>query len=140
MAGAGSEALRASASIIVGRLMQQPKGREIYHHRLVAAMSTVPLSDIDTLTQHFDAFYERSEFNDLYRDRMNMQGIVTLERLANLDRRTVTILCDRDEVGMLREILRPFGRARQSISPPSTPICWPVLKFRFDIGYDFRCI
>ena len=122
-----------SASII-GRLMQQPKGREIYH-RLVASMSSVPLSDIDTLADYFNNFYDKSGPTDSYIERMNMQGIVTLERLANLERRSITILTDKDEVGMLREILKPFDELGINLTAiDSHLLAGPQL--RFDIGYD----
>ena len=77
------------SAAIIGRLMDQPRGREIYH-RFAASLSNVPLSDIDTLTSLFRGFYDTTSPSEPYMEKMNMQGIVTLERLANLE--TVSII------------------------------------------------
>lgn len=122
-----------SASIIT-RLLQQPKGREIFD-RLAAALTSVPLKDLQKLTEHFNTFYNEATPSDIYRDQMNMQGIVTLERLANLDRRSITILTEQDRVGMLREILEPFDDLGINLNAiDSHLLAGP--KLRFDIGYD----
>lgn len=121
-----------SASII-GRLMNQPRGREIYH-RFTASLSAVPLSDTGTLTKLFKDFYTTTSPSEPYLEKMNMQGIVTLERLANLERRSISILTEKDEVGMLREILRPFEELGINISAIDSHKVEETL--RFDIGYD----
>lgn len=121
------------SAAIIGRLMDQPRGREIYH-RFVASLSSVPLSDIGTLTTLFRGFYESASPSDFYMDKMNMQGIVTLERLANLERRSISILTEKDEVGMLREILRPFEELSINISAIDSHKVDGTI--RFDIGYD----
>ena len=121
------------SAAIIGRLMNQPRGREIYH-RFVASLSSVPLSDIGTLTELFRGFYESTSPGEHYMDKMNMQGIVTLERLANLERRSISILTEKDEVGMLREILRPFEELGINISAIDSHKVEETL--RFDIGYD----
>ena len=118
---------------IIGRLMDQPRGREIYH-RFASALSNVPLSDISTLTDLFRGFYDTTAPSKPYMNKMNMQGIVTLERLANLERRSLSILTEKDEVGMLREILRPFEELGINISAIDSHLTDGTL--RFDIGYD----
>lgn len=122
-----------SASII-NRLIQQPKGREIFD-RLSASLTSVPLKDNEMLADLFNSFYLKSTPSEIYRDQMNMQGIVTLERLANLDRRSITILTEQDRVGMLREILEPFDELGINLNAiDSHLLAGP--KLRFDIGYD----
>ena len=59
---------------------------------------------------------------------------MTLERLANLERRSLSILTEKDEVGMLREILRPFEELGINISAIDSHLTDGTL--RFDIGYD----
>ncbi len=121
------------SAAIIGRLMDQPRGREIYH-RLSASLSNVPLSDIDTLSDLFHNFYDTTSPSEPYMEKMNMQGIVTLERLANLERRSISILTEKDEVGMLREILRPFEELGINITAIDSHKIEDTL--RFDLGYD----
>ncbi|MEM7801911.1 MAG: prephenate dehydrogenase dimerization domain-containing protein [Chloroflexota bacterium] len=122
-----------SASII-DRLLHQPKGREIFD-RLAATLTSLPLKDGERMADLFNSFYLKSSPSDIYRDRMNMQGIVTLERLANLERRSITIMTEQDRVGMLREILEPFDELGINLNAiDSHLLAGP--KLRFDIGYD----
>ncbi len=121
-----------SASII-SRLMHQKTGIDIYA-RLVKRLSSVYDQDATELTQLFDKFYEKTQPSDLYQERMNQQGIITLERLANLDQRSLSILTEKDEVGMLRKILKPFEDLGINITAIDSHLFGKTL--RFDIGYD----
>ncbi|MEM7348967.1 MAG: prephenate dehydrogenase dimerization domain-containing protein, partial [Chloroflexota bacterium] len=121
-----------SASII-GRLLQQPAGVDIYA-RLVKRLSSVYDQDVEELTTLFTRFYEETQPSDYYRERMNQQGIITLERLANLEQRSLSILTEKDEVGMLRKILKPFEDLGINITAIDSHLFGKTL--RFDIGYD----
>ena len=121
-----------SASII-GRLLRQPSGLDIYA-RLVKRLSSVYDQELDELTALFDRFYDSIQPTDVYQERMNQQGIITLERLANLEQRSVSILSEKDEVGMLRKILKPFEDLDINITAIDSHLRGKTL--RFDIGYD----
>ena len=121
-----------SASII-GSLMRQPTGIDIYA-RLVKRLSSVYGQEDAELTTLFNRFYEKNPLSDPDRERMNQQGIVTLERLANLERRSLSILTEKDEVGMLRKILKPFEDLGINITAIDSHLFGKTL--RFDIGYD----
>ena len=121
-----------SASII-GRLMHQPAGVDIYA-RLIKRLSSVYDQDASELTELFGRFYEKTQPSAPYQDRMNQQGIITLERLANLERRSISIFTEKDEVGMLRKILQPFEDLGINITAIDSHLFGKTL--RFDIGYD----
>lgn len=121
-----------SASII-GQLLQQDKGREIYQ-RLMIALQHAPLQDLTDMSAKFDSFYDNSQLTDDYMTRMNRQGIVTLERLANLSRRSITIISTKDHVGLLREILEPFDQLGINLNAIDSHL--EDKSIRFEIGYD----
>ena len=123
---------QVSASII-SHLLHQKAGIDIYA-RLIQQLSSVYNQNVEELTTRFNSFYEQTRPSQIYQERMNQQGIVTLERLANLDRRSVSILTERDEVGMLRKILHPFENLNINISAIDSHLVDG--KLRFDIGYD----
>ncbi|MCB0028404.1 MAG: hypothetical protein KDE28_10885, partial [Anaerolineales bacterium] len=118
---------------IISHLLHQKAGIDIYA-RLIKQLSSVYNQDVEELTTLFNGFYEQTQPSQIYQERMNQQGIVTLERLANLDRRSVSILTERDEVGMLRKILHPFEKLNINISAIDSHLVDG--KLRFDIGYD----
>ena len=125
---------QVSASII-SHLLSQKSGIDIYA-RLIKQLSSVYDQDVEALTALFNAFYEKTQPSQIYQERMNKQGIVTLERLANLDRRSLSILTEFDEVGMLRKILKPFEDLGINISAIDSHLVEG--RLRFDIGYDSR--
>lgn len=126
-----SPALSAS---IIWQLLQQEKGREIFN-QLMTALNEVHQQDLETLAAEFATFYKLPQTTPAYIEKMNLQGIVTLERLANLDRRALSIVARSDRVGLLREILRPFEELNININAIDSHMLGPD-HMRFDIGYD----
>ncbi len=124
----------ALSASIIWRLLQQPKGRQIYDH-LVDNLAEVGQLDVEELAENFASFYDLPGLTDSHMNRMNLQGIVTLERLANLNRRAVTIFAENDRVGLLREILRPFDELGVNLVAIDSHLLGPN-DIRFDIGYD----
>ena len=118
---------------IVSRLMNQKAGIDIYA-RLVKQLSSVYDQDIPELTKSFQRFYEKIDPSADYLENMNQQSIITLERLANLETRSIAIQVERDEVGMLRKILKPFEDRDINISAIDSHLS--NKKLRFHIGYD----
>ncbi len=121
------------SAAIIGQLLEQEKGREIYH-RLMIALQHAPLQDLQVMTDKFASFYEQSELTDDYMKRMNRQGIVTLERLANLERRSITISSTQNRIGLLRDILKPFDDLGINLNAIDSHFEGDTVHF--EIGYD----
>lgn len=124
----------ALSAAIIWRLLHQEKGRDIFN-RLLAALDEVRERELEELAEGFAEFYGLPQATPATVEKMNLQGIVTLERLANLDRRALSIVAQSDRVGLLREILRPFEELRININAIDSHMLGPD-HMRFDIGYD----
>lgn len=122
-----------SASII-WQLLQDQKGREV-SSLLRDKLAEVASMDRDQMTETFRSFYQESGLSPAHIEQMNQQCVVTLERLANLDRRAITITASRDEVGMLRRILAPFDELGLNICAIDSHLN-DQGEISFEIGID----
>lgn len=103
------------SAAIIWRLLQQDKGQQI-SRLLKDHLELVTHMDSEAMANTFEEFYQQSGLSQHHIEQMNRQCVVTLERLANLDRRAITITATSDEVGILRRILAPFDELGLNIN------------------------
>ena len=121
------------SAAIIAQLLKQDKGREIYQ-RLMIALQHAPLQDLSDMSAKFESFYDHDQLTTAYMSHMNRQGIVALERLANLARRSITITSTQNHPGLLREILEPFDNHHININAIDSHFEGDAVYF--EIGYD----
>ncbi len=123
----------AMSAEIIHRLLDQPCGKEVHQLFTEQLNATASLSLPELITS-FNTFYDEKPVSPEYWQLMNQQGIVTLERLVNLEKRSLSIISKHDDVGLLRKILQPFEELNINITAIDSNLTGEYL--RFDIGYD----
>jgi prephenate dehydrogenase len=121
------------SSSIIKNLLKQEKGKQLsesFKHTIQDFISTI---DENQLTELFASEFDLSQ-QKKFKDIMNESTTVALERLNNLNARSIIIEVDHDKPGLLRKILLPFEQ--NNISLTAIDSHKTIDKLKFEIGLD----
>lgn len=105
---------RISATIIAN-LGIDPEGIEISDAFEASFREISATRSTDSLTEKFKSTYDALNQDNLG-SKMNEKTIVVLERLANLDAKSMSVKVSEDRAGLLRELLLPFENVGISLT------------------------
>jgi prephenate dehydrogenase len=123
---------KISASIIKN-LLQQEKGKQLSNSFKETIQEFINTSDEKQLTELFEAEFNLQQ-QEKFKGIMNESTTVALERLNNLNARSIIIEVDHDKPGLLRKILLPFEQ--NNISLTAIDSQKTIDKLKFEIGLD----
>lgn len=121
-----------SASVITN-LLKQPEGEKLAGDLVSIIASVLEQKDRDALRDRLADSYEKINRNG-FGATMNDVTTTVIERLANLDMKSIIIEADSDKVGLLRDVLLPFEENEISLTAIDSHKVKG--KVRFEIGLD----